>query len=83
MTKADTSSYARTAKIRQAAKRTFVAALTALEPEMQRSIVSDIMQANNLKSAASQLDSQETRLDWQALDLAGSDSISESWQVNA
>lgn len=72
MTKSDTSSYARTVKIREAAKRTFVAALTELEPETQHAIVSDIMQANNLQSADSaktRLASQETRLDWQALEF--------------
>lgn len=53
MTNADTSSssIARTAKIREAARRTFVAALHELEPAQQRSVVSDIMQANNLEAA--------------------------------
>ncbi len=87
MTKADTSSYARTVKIRQAAKRSFVAALTELEPEAQHAIVSDIMQANNLESttddAASRLATQETRLDWQALNLDEGSRVSESSQVNA
>ena len=86
MTKADTSSYARTVKIRQAAKRSFVAALTELEPEAQHAIVSDIMQANNLEATddpAKKLASQETRLDWQALDLDDGSVLSESSPVNA
>lgn len=51
MTNADTSSIARTAKIREAARRTFVAALHELDPDQQHSVVSDIMQANNLEAA--------------------------------
>lgn len=49
MTNVDTGSILRTAKIREAARRTFVAALTELPPDQQKSVVHELMQANNLE----------------------------------
>jgi hypothetical protein len=71
----------RTAKIREAARRSFVAALNELPADQQKSVVHDLMLANSLE--VSYVEDQVTDLQLQMLVETDLGELSDNWTANA